>query len=321
MYVLLIAVISSLSTFFILRYLFPKFKRRELLGIQAGNRGFVPEIGGISLILGFTVGVLLVIGLKSFLSVFKGIESVHLLMALLTAFIVAQVGLLNDLIDVNRVVRALAPLYASLPLVMVESAKTSVGFPLSSGQIELGLIYPLVLIPIGVTGAANAVHLFSGFDGLAAGTGVIALVSLGLIAHWTGSATSLMIVVAALGALSTTLYYNWYPARVLLGNIGAYVLGIFLASAVILGDFEWAGVIIIFPYFIDFAMRAFHGFTGEAWESEYREGKLYCPDDVPKSLAQLVMKLSGGISERRLVLVFMLVEAVFGALALGFYLV
>jgi len=319
MYVLLIGIISAISTLAVLHYLIPRFKRRELLGIQTDDGGYVPEIGGLTLILGFTAGVLLVIGFKTFFSVFKSIESVPLLMALLTAFIVAQVGLLNDLIDVNRAVRALVPLYASIPLVMVESAQSSVGVPLLSGRLELGLVYPLVLIPLGVTGAANAVNLFSGFDGLAAGTGAIALFTLGLIAHWTGSSTALLIIVAALGSLLTTLYYNWYPAKVLLGNLGTYVLGIFIASAVILGNFEWAGVIVIFPYFVDFLMRARHGFSREAWEGEYRQGKLLCPEDGPKGLAQLVMKLTGGISERGLVLVLMGVEAAFGALALIFY--
>jgi UDP-N-acetylglucosamine--dolichyl-phosphate N-acetylglucosaminephosphotransferase len=51
----------------------------------------------------------------------------------------------------------------------------------------------------------------------------------------------------------------------------------------------------------------------------YKEGKLYCPDNGPVGLGQLIMKVSGGISERNLVLVLMGIEVVFGVIAIIIY--
>lgn len=51
----------------------------------------------------------------------------------------------------------------------------------------------------------------------------------------------------------------------------------------------------------------------------YRDGKLYCPDNGPVGLGQLIMKVCGGISERNLVLVLMGIEAVFGVVAILIY--
>jgi len=50
-----------------------------------------------------------------------------------------------------------------------------------------------------------------------------------------------------------------------------------------------------------------------------QDGRLYCPRRRPVSLCQLIMKLSGGIRERDLVLVLMGVEAVFGLIAVWLY--
>ena len=46
---------------------------------------------------------------------------------------------------------------------------------------------------------------------------------------------------------------------------------------------------------------------------------MYCPEDGPVGLGQLIMKLLGGISERNLVLLMMGIEAVFGVVAILLY--
>ncbi|MCK4241845.1 MAG: UDP-N-acetylglucosamine--dolichyl-phosphate N-acetylglucosaminephosphotransferase, partial [Candidatus Atribacteria bacterium] len=113
------------------------------------------------------------------------------------------------------------------------------------------------------------------------------------------------------------LYYNWYPAKVLVGDVGTLTIGAVVASAVIVGNYETAGVIIIIPYVVDFLIKAKNRFPYSF--GVYREGKLYCPDGGAVGLAQLIMKVCGGISERNLVLVLMGVEAVFGVIAILLY--
>jgi UDP-N-acetylglucosamine--dolichyl-phosphate N-acetylglucosaminephosphotransferase len=183
--------------------------------------------------------------------------------------------------------------------------------------IDFGIFYPMVLVPLGITGAANALNMLAGFNGLEVGMGIVAIGSLAIIAYLIGQATALIILMAALGALLATLYYNWYPAKVLVGDVGTLSIGAVIASAVVVGNYETAGVIIVIPYVVDFLIKAKSHFPYSF--GDYKDGKLYCPDNGPVGLGQLIMKLCGGISERNLVLVLMGIEAVFGVVAILLY--
>jgi len=154
---------------------------------------------------------------------------------------------------------------------------------------------------------------------LEVGMGIVAVGTLAVIAYLNGITTSLVILMAALGALVAALYYNWYPAKILVGDVGTLTIGAVVASAVIVGNYETAGVILMIPYVVDFLIKAKNRFPGKNWWGIYREGKLYCPDSGPVGLGQLIMKVCGGISERNLVLVLMGIEAVFGVVAILFY--
>jgi len=88
---------------------------------------------------------------------------------------------------------------------------------------------------------------------------------LAIVAYSIGAATSFLILIAALGALIAFLYYNWYPARILIGDVGTLSIGAIIASAVIIGDFEAAGAIIIIPYFLDFLIKAANRFPSTGW--------------------------------------------------------
>lgn len=75
-----------------------------------------------------------------------------------------------------------------------------------------------------VLGLANAVNLLDGLDGLAAGCGFVSAIGLALLG---GSARTPALALA--GALAGFLAYNRPPARVYLGDAGAYVIGTGLA--------------------------------------------------------------------------------------------
>jgi hypothetical protein len=73
------------------------------------------------------------------------------------------------------------------------------------------------------------------------------------------------------------------------------------------------------PYIADFFIKAVNKFPSKNWWGECKGGKLYPVDGKVRGLAQLVMKLSNGISERNLTLVFVLMELVVAVFVVGFY--
>jgi UDP-GlcNAc:undecaprenyl-phosphate GlcNAc-1-phosphate transferase len=81
-----------------------------------------------------------------------------------------------------------------------------------------------VLTAVAVIGLLNAVNLIDGLDGLAAGTALMSAVGFAVLG---GSARTPALALA--GALVGFLVYNRPPARVYLGDGGAYVIGTALA--------------------------------------------------------------------------------------------
>lgn len=314
---IVIFFVSFIVSFISFPLLIPRLKRAGIVGRDMHKPGQpeVAEMGGLAILTGFGAGLLLAISLETFLEQILSIDLVGLLAALGTVLIVSLIGILDDLFEISQIVKAFLPALAALPLVAVKVGKTVLRLPFF-GPVNFGIFYSLILVPLGVTGAANAVNMLAGFNGLEVGMGIVATGSLALIAYTLRATNSLVLLLAMLGALLATLYYNWYPAKVFIGDIGTLSIGAVIAASVILGDFEMAGIIVMIPYFLDFLFKAANRFPSKGWWGEYREGKLYCPNPRPVSLCQWIMKLSGGISERGLVLFLIGIEAVFGLIAI-----
>jgi len=280
------------------------------------NQPEVVEMGGLAIVGGFGVGVIAAIAMETFFESLLAVDSVALLAALATILIIALLGIFDDLIQMPQLIKAIMPLFAALPLVSIKAGDATMAIPLL-GQVNFGIVYPLLLVPLGISGAANAVNMLAGFNGVEVGMGIVAASSLAVIAYLSGAMTSLVILLSALGALLAALYYNWYPAKVFIGDIGTLSIGAIIACSVIIGNFEGAGVIIIIPYAIDLIIKAKNRFPKSF--GIYKDGKLFCPESGPVGLGQLVMKIFGGIHERTLVLVLMGLEAVFGLVAVLLY--
>ena len=102
-----------------------------------------------------------------------------------------------------------------------------------------------VLLFLIVAGAANGVNLTDGVDGLAAGTGIITLMTFAAMAitffirsgapgHRVATRLDVAIAAAALvGAMIGFLWYNAFPAEVFLGDTGSMAIGGALAALAI----------------------------------------------------------------------------------------
>ena len=315
-------IVTLLISFIISFILFPamiiRLKKAGIVGknMNSARQEEVAEMGGLVIIAGFGAGIFTVIAAKTFFNILPSIDLISVLVALSSISIVVLIGIFDDLVSMPQQVKAFMPVFAALPLIVIEEGSSFMKFPFL-GDVNFGLLYTLVIIPLEVTIAANAVNMLAGFNGLEVGMGVIAIGVLAMIAYLVGKMTVLVILLAALGALLAALHYNWFPAKVLVGDVGTLSIGAIIAVAVIMGNFEIAGLILLIPYIIDFLIKAKNHFPYSF--GTFRDGKLYCPESGPVGLCQLIMKLFGGISERNLVLVLMSVEAVFGVAAILIY--
>ncbi|GAC1445497.1 MAG: phospho-N-acetylmuramoyl-pentapeptide-transferase [Chloroflexota bacterium] len=104
----------------------------------------------------------------------------------------------------------------------------------SRGYVDFHFLYwPLAVFAIVAT--SHAVNLTDGLDGLAAGAGSIGFASFGTIALLTpGYAFTGQFCFTMVGALLAFLWFNIYPARVIMGDTGSLALGASLATVALL---------------------------------------------------------------------------------------
>ena len=93
----------------------------------------------------------------------------------------------------------------------------------------------LALTLLWYVGVMNAVNLIDGLDGLAGGVSLIAFGSLTLIFGLQGDFSSLFILLAMTGAISSFLVFNFNPASIFLGDSGSLLIGFMLATFALQG--------------------------------------------------------------------------------------
>jgi len=319
-FALLILIVSFLITFIFSTFIIPRLKRFRVVGkdINKPNHPEVAEMGGISIVVGFTSGVLLAV----FFNTFFGFDFnlVFVLAALVTIHSISFIGIVDDILDIPQWLKAILPLFAAVPLVAVKAfGSTILSFPFF-GPIDFGIFYIICLIPLGVAVASNLTNMLAGFNGMEAGMGSVIFIFASIIALGSSSPTEpLILYLAILGSLLGFLIFNWYPSRVFPGDIGNLTIGAVLVSGAIIGNFESAIVLLLSLYILDFFIKLVRKFPTTNWWGEYRNGKLYCPSKTFNGLAQFVMKITNGISELNLTLLFISLEVVIGLLTVLYF--
>lgn len=218
-----------------------------------------PTMGGLMFIAG--IGLAVVLGFLA-LSLADGIaltvpEIVMLFGGVVMALLFGLIGFWDDYIKVvkkrNLGLKAKQKLilqilvtagYLTL-LTVFQSDLTVVWFPFL-GSLDLGwLYYPIMGILI--IGIVNSVNLTDGLDGLASSvTFVVAVFFLLATAYLRIAGLNLLAVALAAGCVGF-LVYNFYPAKVMMGDTGSMFLGGLVVALGFGADMEF---ILFFAGFI-----------------------------------------------------------------------
>ncbi len=225
------------------------------------NKAKKPKVagsGGLLVVVGFILGVLVYIFLKTFY--FKTNENVSEIFALTTSVLMlAMIGLVDDLFGwwhggLSKRFRLLMCLFAAVPLVVINSGNSTVGIPFFNG-FNLGIIYALVIIPIGIVGASTTFNFLAGFNGLEAGQGIIILLALSSIAYFTGNSWLTLIGLCMVFSLAAFFIFNRFPAKIFPGDVLTYSVGGLIAIISILGNFERIAVFFFVPYILEVVLK------------------------------------------------------------------
>lgn len=202
------------------------------------HRGNMPTMGGVAIAVAFFAGTLV-----AFHAIPGAMDRFSLKYAgfCVGASIVVILGVIDDIKPLRARPKLFVQVIAAAVLVacgfVVEEftvpfvGKVSLGF--------LGVIFTLIWI-IGIT---NAINLLDGLDGLAAGVSAISSFFIFLSAIDQHEYVVAFLAFALVGACAGFLPYNFYPARIFMGNPGSMFLG-FTLSAISVVSFQKSKTII-----------------------------------------------------------------------------
>ena len=247
-------VISFLTTFFSLPYVQKFgviFNIKDTLNERKQKQNSLVRIGGLALIIGFLSSLLIISILKNFSygSLYSSKTLLSLLFGALTFFII---GFIDDL-------RSLSPFLRLL--IQISIALLISGSGISIEKIDLAWIniqpiylpnfFSILITTFWIVGLTNAINWLDGIDGLA--SGIVGLSSLGLtiITYQNGQLLVPIIAASISGCSFGFLRFNFFPAKMLMGDSGSYFLGFSLAIISILStNIEVNPVGIFIPIFL-----------------------------------------------------------------------
>ncbi len=245
--------------------------------------------GGLMVLLGASIGILSYIAIQTFYFKTEIIPSE--IFALLTTVLFAGfIGFVDDLLGwrhggLSRRSRIILLLFAAIPLMVINAGdSTMMG-------IDFGIIYPLLIIPIGVAGATTTYNFLAGFNGLEAGQGIILLSAMAILTYITGHAWLSVAAICMICSLLAFYIFNYFPAKVFPGDVLTYCIGALIASIAILGHAEKIAVFFFIPYIIETILKIRGKLEKQSFGKPNQDGSLEQPYEKIYGLEHLAIKV------------------------------
>ena len=238
-------------------------EKSEIFSKMHAHKQGTPTMGG-----GMFLIVMLVMILGSFLlqhfgwignSLWNAKESYIILFGF---FSMGLIGLVDDFLNIKNYgkVKGLSA-RAKLIGMVIFSAWISYRFYVKLGidyinlwpiawKIEVWILFPVLTFIATIT-IVNAINITDGLDGLAGGTMAIILVSLAIVTFLNGTYIATTVVCILVAVLVAFLFFNINPAKVFMGDSGAFALGGLLASLIYLLNMRFW---ILIPFLIIFGI-------------------------------------------------------------------
>ena len=233
--ILLIAAVVTYLFTFVVRRLGPKLGAVVEPNERRVHESSTTTGGGAAMFLGLVVALASASRLGGFREVFAG--SSEALAILIAASVMFGIGAIDDLRELSAPAKVAGQVLAASLLAIL--GVTLFYFRIPFGQlVVLSADWATLVTVLLVVIVANAVNLIDGLDGLAAGTVAIAagafyvysgeLQRAGLIDE---SNIGPLVALVTLGICLGFLPHNFHPARIFMGDGGALLLGLLMASA------------------------------------------------------------------------------------------
>lgn len=317
-------ILSFFITLIILPYWIKKARVMGLVGedLNKYNKTKIAEVGGITVIAGFTLGLLIYVAIRIFYFN-SNVNLIEIFVILAAILILSFIGMIDSLLatklnqatnpDVSswrkgleKRYRILLCLFAAVPLMVINAGYHTISIPFL-GIFRLDILYPLLVIPLGIVGASTTFNFLAGFNGLEAGQGIIIIGALSIVSALTGSGWLAMVGLCMTASLLAFWLFNKYPAKVFPGDVLTYPLGGIIAIMAILGNFEKLAIFFFTPYILETFLKLRGKLKKQSYGKPNKDGSLELPYEKIYGLEHAAIwllkkvKKNGKVYEREVV--------------------
>lgn len=196
-------------------------------GLRKVHGEKIPNLGGIGIFTGFLFACILF--LKN-----TTLPYSHFLLA--ASFILFLTGVVDDLVGLTPYKKVLVQIVAAFIVVYFSHVQLTSFYGLF-GVFNIPSLLGIPFSILTIIVITNAFNLIDGVDGLAASIGTMVCITFGVIFFMMDEVGWSRVSFALAGALLGFLKYNFSPAKIFMGDTGAYLIG-FIVSVITLKFIE-----------------------------------------------------------------------------------
>ena len=168
----------------------------------------------------------------SFIIIYSILAIYHSFYLPLLSLPMAIIGIFDDKYNLSRLVRIISQILTLLLIITyLNNDPNTFVYQLT----KYGIFGYGFLLLLG-TSIINFINFMDGIDGLVCGSMIMIFLTLNGEIHF---------LLPIIGTLCSFLYFNWYPSKIFMGDIGSLFLGTFLASLIFKSSFGAVGILKI----------------------------------------------------------------------------
>ncbi|MFA5607584.1 MAG: MraY family glycosyltransferase [Leucobacter sp.] len=230
------ALVTAAASYAVLR-LSRRFRLAPAVRARDVHTQPTPRLGGVAMFIGILAAFGVAAAVPEFASLFS--DGPEMWAVVGACVVIAGIGVLDDLLDLDWMIKLAAQLAAAGLLAW--SGLQIVSLPLGDTLVIGSPAVNFVITVFLMTLVMNAVNFVDGLDGLVAGVAIISnaaffaytLILDDRMGHVDSVAISSLIAIVIVGVCLGFLPYNWHRARMFMGDTGALLVGLLMATSTV----------------------------------------------------------------------------------------
>lgn len=198
----------------------------------------MPRFGGLAIFAGTT----------AVLAIFGGTNE-KIFPVIIGGTLIYILGVIDDLKNLNAKIKFGCQILIAVLMYAMGLQIRFITDYFSGGVLHFGSIICFIVTVLWIVGITNTINLIDGLDGLAAGIAAVSSLSIAYVAYIHGSEYGMMVVCLAMLALAGScigfLPFNFYPAKIFMGDGGSLFLGFMIAALSVVGPLKRSTVIAV----------------------------------------------------------------------------